>query len=135
MKVEDLIKVYCTIIRPCAEYCAIVYNTLIPKYISEKLEYMQKRAYKIIYGWSVDYESMVHRGEVQTLAERRNKQSLQLALKNRDSPRFSNWFPIAPMNRDVRVGTHRVYKETRAKTERTRNNPIEHMIRQLNDNV
>ena len=96
---------------------------------------MQKRAYKIIYGWGIDYEMMVDNGEIQTLAERRNKQSLQFALKNKDSPRFGHWFPVAPKNREVRDNTHRFYKETRARTERTRNNPIEYMIRQLNENV
>ena len=94
---------------------------------------MQKRAYKIIYGWGVDYASLIDSGEVESLAERRNKQSLQFALRNKDTPRFGHWFPIAPKNRKVRDTTHRQYKETRAKTERTRNNPIQNMIRLLNE--
>ena len=134
MSKADLIKVYNTVVRPCAEYCSVVYNTLIPKYISEKLEGMQKRAYKIRHGNNINYEGKVNNKEIETLRERREKHSLQFALKNKDTLRFGHWFPREPMTRNVRESTHRKYKEARAKTERTRNNPLQHMIRLLNKN-
>ena len=60
------------------------------------------------------------------------KHAINFALKNKDTTRFGHWFPIAPQNRLVRTTTHRRYQEKLAKTERTRSNPIQNMIRLLN---
>lgn len=59
MDLANLLKVYFTFVLPSAEYCSIVYGPLIPKYVSEKLESVQKRAMKIIYGAGVDYISLI----------------------------------------------------------------------------
>ena len=48
MRRGDLRKVYDTCIRPGVEYSSIVYNTLIPDYLSDQLEKVQTRAMKII---------------------------------------------------------------------------------------
>ena len=52
---NELLKVYKTIIRPGAEYSSVVYHSLIPNYISDRLESLQRQAVKIIYGYDVDY--------------------------------------------------------------------------------
>ena len=77
---------------------------------------------------------MVEAGQIETLQERREKSSLSFAIKNKDTERFGSWFPRAPLIRNVRETTHRKYLERQAKTERTRNNPLQNMIRLLNEN-
>ena len=96
---------------------------------------MQRQAYKIIYGWGVDYSVMVEEGMVETLQERREKSCLKFAKKNKDTARFKHWFPLAPNNREVWDSTRRRYLEKKAKTERTRNNPLQVMARMLNENI
>ena len=134
MATKDLLHVYKTIIRSGAEYCAIVYGPLIPKYISDKLESVQKQALRTIYGWDRTYESLVEDGTVETLASRREQASLKFALKYKDSHRFGHWFPLNPAERTARDTTRRLYKENQCTTERTKSNPIEFRKRQLNAN-
>ena len=133
MKIGELEKVYKTIIRPGTEYCSIVYGSLIPKYVSNKLESVQKQAYKIMHGWGVDYNKLVEEGRVETLEARRTDKALKFALTNRKKERFRKWFPRNQIDRMARETTRRPYKERFAKTERTKNNPIQFMIRLLND--
>ena len=133
MGTSDLVKVFNTILRPGAEYCSVVYDSLIPKYVSDRLESVQKQAYKIIYGWNVDYNQMVEDGQVETLAARRLENCLRFANRNKDTERFKKWFPLAPNPRVVRQSTRRTYQETKANTERDKNNPLQSMIRLLNN--
>ena len=134
MRKHELLKVYKSIILPSVEYCSIVYNSLIPQYLEEKLELMQKRAMKIIYGYGIDYEELMVVKSIETLKARRAQSSLRFALKNKDTERFKKWFPLSQTERVVRQSTHRKYLEKQAKTERTKNNPIQCMIRLLNKN-
>ena len=135
MKSSDLLKVYNTVLRPSAEYCSVVYHNLIPDYISNKLEQVQRQAFKIIYGWDVDYDSMVQNGSAETLKERRITAFNTFATKAAASPRFGPaWFKYANNSRrEVRPLTRDKYIETRSRTERGRNNPITAMTRYLND--
>ena len=57
MSKNRLLQVYKQIIRSGAEYCSTVYNSLIPLYMSDKLEQEQKQAIKIIYGYDVNYQT------------------------------------------------------------------------------
>ena len=102
--------------------------------MSERLENAQKQAYKIVYGWNIDYKEMIEQNKVETLKKRREKASLSFALKNKDKDRFNHWFPRATSERPARDSTRRPYLETRARTERAKSNPIQSMIRHLNKN-
>ena len=75
---------------------------------------------------------MVEEEKIESLRSRREKSLLNFAKKNRETERFKSWFPEAPTNRLVRPTTHRKYQEARVRTERSRNNPIQAMIRALN---
>ena len=67
----ELIKIYFTVILPSAEYCSIIYGPLIPGYVSDRLEAVQKRAMKIIYGNGIDYNGMIENGSMVSLRQRR----------------------------------------------------------------
>ena len=135
MPASELRNVYETVIRPGTEYVSVVYHSLIPQYLSDKLEAVQKMAMQIIYGFSIDYKKMVEDGTVELLSERRENAVVEFAKKAAESSRFGKkWFPEAPMrSREVRSTTRRKYKEMNCKTERARNNPVQYMVRKLNE--
>ena len=94
MGAADLIKIYKTVIRAGAEYCSVVYHSLIPDYMAERLERVQEQAMKIIYGRGLNYRRMVQEGELETLQERRRTAVKKFALKASKSARFGDkWFP------------------------------------------
>ena len=130
----DLLRVYKTVILPSVEYCSEIYDSLIPQYVSDKLESVQKQAIKIIYGWGVDYGKLLEDGLLEALEKRRKDACLRFARKAVISEIFgSRWFPPNPASRDARESTRRPFLERRAKTERMRSNPLQHMIRLLNE--
>ena len=96
---------------------------------------MQKQALKIIYGYNADYEALVENGTIETLEARRKNDILRFALNNCNSTRFGHWFPISPATRTARDTTRRIYTEKQCRTDRTRNNPIQVMIRMLNQHL
>ena len=133
MKSSNLLHIYETVIRPATEYCAVVYHPLIPAYLANRLESVQRQAWKIIFGWNTNLDRLVQKGKVETLEERRKKNSLKFALKYKDTERFRHWFPRVVNDRVVRETTRRTYYEKPCRTERTRNNPLQYMARLLNE--
>ena len=135
MESKDLLIIYKTIIRPFVEYSSVVYHSLIPNYIAEKLERVQKQAIKIIYGWNVDYDQMIENGTIETLRSRRESTLLKFALKAEASPRFGPvWFkPSHDINRAIRATTRNKYLEPQYRTDRDKNNPISVLTRCLNE--
>ena len=132
----DLLQVYCSVLRPSAEYSSIIYNSLIPEYVSEKLEAVQRQAMKIIYGWDLDYDELLANNVITTLKCRREEASLKFAIKAANSPRFgSKWFTENPVERTARSTTRKHYVEERCRTERGRNNPLQYMTRMLNEHL
>ena len=136
MSATHLRRVYDTILLPGAEYSSVIYHKLIPNYLSDKLENVQKMAVGIIYG-AGKYGKMVEDGELVTLEKRREKAMAEFARKAVHAPGFGQrWFPVAPITeRDIRSTTHRKYVEARCKTERMRNNPLQCMARLLNKEI
>ena len=59
MSKENLLGIYRQVLRPSAEYSSVIYNLLIPEYISDKLESVQKQAMKIIFGYDIDYQMLI----------------------------------------------------------------------------
>ena len=133
MKRENLVGIYKDVIRPSAEYSSVVYNSLIPEYLSHKLESVQKQAIKNFYGWDVD-KSLIENETISSLKQRRDEATLKFALKAAKSSRFSYWFRETPSTeREVRLSTRNKYIEKACRTERGRNNPLNVITRLLND--
>ena len=132
---EELLKVYFTVIRSAVEYCSTIYNSLIPQYLADKLERIKKQSMKIIYGTGVDYGELLENNAIETLKSRRDAATLRFAQKASNSARFGpKWFPRTSTERTVRAGTRREFEEKRCRTERSRNNPLQNMVRMLNGN-
>ena len=132
MDKTNLLKVYRTVILPSVEYCSEIYDSLIPKYMSDKLESVQRQAIRIIHGWNINIEDVMEREGIDSLQDRRTKACLAFANRAVKSRFGQKWFPRNPAARGARQTTRRIYEEKKARTERDRNNPIQHMIRLLN---
>ena len=130
---DNLLKVYKTVILPSVEYCSEIYDSLIPTYLSDRLESVQRQCMKIIFGWSVDYHGLILDGKIKSLQTRRTEVCTRFANRALQSATFGpKWFRRNPATRDVRQTTRREFVEKKNKTERARNNPIQHMTRLLN---
>ena len=73
---EDLLTIYFSIIRSVLEYCCAVWHHALPSYLSEDIERVQKRAFRIILP-GFHYEDDLVKLNCTTLFERRE----QLCLK------------------------------------------------------
>ena len=72
-------------------------------------------------------------GIIETLQARRESACERFAAKTASNPRFANkWFPLNNAERSVRPGTRKKYLEKHHKTERSRNNPVQYLLRVLN---
>ena len=133
MNPADMLRVYQTIIRPVVEYASVVYHTLIPKYLSDQLEKVQRQAMKIVYGWGIDYKKLVQDGIIEELGERRKKAIVKFALKSEKGRFGKKWFKKREdINISVRNTSRRKYFERKCNTERFKNNPINNMTSVLN---
>ena len=74
---KDIANFYCTVIRPILKYCAPVFHYSIPSFLSEDLEMVQKRAFKIILP-TKSYNDILEYFNLQTLSERRDEMCTQL---------------------------------------------------------
>ena len=77
----DMITVYTTYIRPILEYASPVWHTSITANQSKKLEFVQKRALKIIVGFDVHYSDALTLANLTTLSSRRDSLLLSFGKK------------------------------------------------------
>ena len=131
---EKLLEVYNSVIRSAVEYCAVIYHSMIPASLSNKLEGIQRQALHIIYGWDVEITDVMKIKNIETLEERRKKAVLNFALKNESKERFGKrWFTEVNDSRQRRTHNYIKYRVPFCKTERMKSNPIVHMTRVLNE--
>ena len=129
---DDLLKVYKTIIRPVAEYCAPVFHPMITDQQDEQLERLQSTALRYVYGYGLSYADMREKASLPTLRQRRIELTDKFARKCLQSERFSDWFPrTSGLNRRRSRHTPE-FLETFARCDRLRNSPLHYMRRRLN---
>ena len=71
---------------------------------------------------------------IESLEERREAAVLRFAIKNEKIEKYGGkWFQKnEEIEMNMRPGTRNVYKETRCRTERMKNNPVVYMTKKLN---
>ena len=67
----DLVRLYCSFIRPILEYSSCVWHFALTKSDTERIEKVQQRALRIIYGFDRTYESCLSESSLESLEERR----------------------------------------------------------------
>ena len=128
---EDLISVYSSIIRFSIEYAVSVYHHMLNGEQTERLERMQRKTFKTIYGHKVSYRSALERSGLRTLAERREEIVETFTAKLAANGRFSEWFPLKPRCTYC-LRKHQEYEELRAGTDQLMKSPLYSMRKNLN---
>ena len=85
VEVEDVLKFYCTVIRPVLEYCAQAFHHFLPNYLAEELEVVQKRVLKIMFSEMAYCDALEH-FRLPTLFQRREDMCNKLFTKIIDDP-------------------------------------------------
>ena len=71
--------IHCSIVRSIIEYSSVTYGPMLARYQAKKLEDLQKRCLKTIFGYDKSYEELLIEADLKTLEERRNKALLKFA--------------------------------------------------------
>ena len=75
---EDLIKLYCIMIRSITEHCSTEFHTSLTQKLSNTIQAIQKASLRVILGvMYVSYEAALEMCGLLTLHERREHRSLQ----------------------------------------------------------
>ena len=82
---KDILQFYKSCIRSVLEYAAIIFHHSIPKYLSEDIERIQRRALSIIYPDLNYKDALTESGEI-TLYERRERASQKFFQRIIDDP-------------------------------------------------
>ena len=129
MEENKLVEVYKMNIRSIIEYCSVVYHSLLTKEQAMKVERLQYRALKCIYGMDNSYRALLEKTGIEKLEDRREAACIKFAEKAR-AGKFEHWFPKRNVSRTLRGG--RVYLEENARCDRLKNSPLFYMRRRLN---
>ena len=126
-----LLNVYTSLVRPCFDFACVVYHLMLTKNPSNKLERMQRKIMKIIYGYEESYSRCLGRAGLDLLSARRSKLAEKFAIKAARNPSFADWFPL---NGEPAYPLRRLqkYREFTPRTERLRVSPIFMYRRLLN---
>ena len=119
--------------RPVIDFASVTYHSMLTDEQSEKLEQLQQRALKIIYGTNIGSSERLERSGLQELRIRRENMFVKFAIKCSKNPKIKDsWFPLAEENNyNLREVTK--YREEIARTDRLKNSPIYRMRKRLNE--
>ena len=122
--------VYCSLIRSVMEYSSVTFGSMMTKFDKNRLETIQKKCLRNIYGYGLTYEELLEKSGLESLESRREKALTKFATKALNNPQFAHWFPL---NKN-RIGRHgKTYEEKYAKSDRLYNSPLFRMRRILNE--
>lgn len=108
----------------------VTFGPMISRYDSNRLENLQKKCLRNIYGYGIKYKELLDMSGLETLEERRSKALLNFANKAVTNPQFKDWFPL----NTNRAGRHgKKYAELFAKSDRLYKSPLFTMRRLLNE--
>ena len=129
-----LVDVYKIMLRPLLEYCSPVYHYMLTLQMEETLERQQKRALRIIFGFSEKYEDLLEKTGLETLKQRRISACANFTKKLLDSERFTELFPRNNTRdrHDINLRNSNAFIEEFARSNRLYNSPLYSMRRYLN---
>ena len=128
----DMLFIYSSVLRPIVEFACVTYGPMLTADLTSKVEKLQLRAMKIIYGFRVSYRTVLEMTSLQTLQERRDERIRKFAVKTAANPRFAErWFPKNPPPAH-NIRKPKIYHEENSRTTRLYNSPLFTMRRILN---
>ena len=129
---DELVQVYKTMVRPVADYGAVVYHSSLTDQQDELLDGLQNAALRCIYGPGLSGRTMRDMADLQTLRKRREDMCLKFAKKCASDPLFAKWFPLKTSRASSRHKTQEIYLESKARCDRLANSPFYYFRRILN---
>ena len=133
---SELVKVYTTMIRPVAEYGAVVFHSSLTDQQDELLDSLQNNALKCVYGPGLSGRKMRELSGLSTLRDRREAMCDKFAKKCVANPVFAKWFPLKTSRTSARhVKQGEIYLEKKARCSRLQNSPFYYFRRRLNGKV
>ena len=75
VSIQDILQFYSVCVRPILEYASTVFHYSIPKYLSDEIEHVQKRALRIVYPNLHDEDALIEAG-MESLHTRRQKPAI-----------------------------------------------------------
>ena len=130
---EELVRVYTTMIRPVADYAAVVYHSSLTDEQDEAIDNLQNAALRMIYGSGISARKMRSMAGLTSLRSRRESLCDKFASKCIGMPLFSDWFVPKTSRASSRLSRgNEQYLETKARCERLRNSPLHYFRRRLN---
>ena len=99
---EELVTVYTTMIRPTADYGAVVYHSSLSNQQDELIDNLQNAALHCIFGPGISGRKMRELAGIATLRTRREEMCDKFAKKCASDPLFSKWFPLKNTRTSVR---------------------------------
>ena len=82
---REIVNFYTTCIHPILEYASTVFHYSLPKYLSDEMERVQKRALRIVYP-SMHYNEALIESGLETLCARRYAACVKLFTVILDDP-------------------------------------------------
>ena len=120
--------------RCTADYCDMVYHSLLTDEQDLELKRLQHRALSVIFGPKISGRKMGALADLSTLRQHCIDHCDGFVGKCLKNDRFSGWFPLNTNRRSSRTQTQnpKKYKESYARCERLRASPVFFFRRRLN---
>ena len=130
---EDLVALYKCFLLPVLDSSSVVYHSILTADQSAKLENLQARTLKIIYGSTKSYRETLEESGLERLSERRLRLVDKFIVKCATSDRFKDrWFP-RELFKHADLRNELLYREFYARTDRLYNSPLFFYRRRLNE--
>jgi hypothetical protein len=117
--------VYLSLVRSTLEYACPIWHTVLPKYLSDKIEKVQKRAFRIIYH-EADYQDALNIAQCKRLDDRRQELCCKTSKKIEQSDSCLNHLlpPLRAEIHDREFRNNFNYCLPNCRTERHKNRSI-----------
>ena len=94
---QEIVLIYISLIRSILEYCCPVWHTSLPQYLSDSVERIQKRTFRIMYP-DMPYKKGLEQLRCSTLYERREDICMKTVNRIEQSGAHLSW--LLPLTRD-----------------------------------
>ena len=129
----DMVNFYCSCIRSVVEFASPVYHYALPKYLSDDIEQIQKRALTIICSPRLSYSERLNTSCLSSLASRQQAscEKIFTNIVNDPSHKLFCLLPAFNVNCRHSLRNKRLFIEPSYRTDRFRNTFIQSSIQYL----
>ena len=130
---NELAQVYKSTLRSIVEFCSPVYSSMLTAGQEKRLEDIQAKATRIIFGPEKSREERLKEADLEPLSQRRKNRCAKFAKKCIDLERYGHWFPPHQNNCQMQLRTKPRVQELQATTHRRYSSPLFYLRRIMNE--